>query len=1107
MNYSSEFADYLNTFRSRIVKLTAWRGVAALAVAALAVTVVAVAVADRIGFPRDFMWAARVVLVVALAATAWIFLWSPQRRTHRDSAMAIEARAPEFRGRVETFTGATDSDNPIRELLAEESLEIAARHRPDVCVPAKELHRHGWLAGIAMTALLFLAVAGPGNWAYGVRDLWVGWAIPGLLPHQSLSVTPGDSAIRFNANLRIGAVPQGFEPESAVLHARFEGDDWQQVDMTQRQDGFEFSFFAIRQNLEYYVATRSVRSPTFAVQVVDLPAIQNLALTYRYPKWTGKDSETHDPGGDIRVIADTVVEVVITAERAMPPAELIVDEQSLPLDIEGNVGRAEFAVEQDGQYYIAARVGRERIRLTDDYFIKLKEDEPPMIEFARPGRDWSASRIEEVTTAISAKDDYRLEHLSLHYSVNGGDWKEVALDPLQGDPVEHVFSLESIAADGTALEPGDLVAYYSAARDRNATSRTDMFFIDVQPFDRRYSQSQAAGGMAGQQGGQQNEISQRQREIIISTWNLIREQGKPDSELTVSDNAALLARLQTTLKEQVETLARRSEARELTAADDEIARFVEHLKQAAEAMVPAADELTELDLEAALLPEQEALQHLLAAEAVFTDINVSLQANRNGQGGQAGRDLTEMFELEMDLEKNQYEVGSRAIPEAPQRRLQEVSDELKELAHRQEQLARNQQRGQTPLPEQRWQQERLRREVEELQRRLEDLGRAQSQAAGQSSSGTATQGDSALGNGQTTPITEGEGAQLRRRLGSALRAMDEADAAEASRQLEGARASAEQAGREALQSTVEDMAEEAAELHATQAGIESRLQEAVRHVLRDADGRDRFDSGLSLQEEDEIAAQKRALLTDLQRLQQQARQTAQTMQESEASVANTLREAVKELREREVEARLSVAAMYIEYGEAVYIASSESAVTEALRAFSMTLGDASRTLADSERGVVGRGDELEQTLARVQELRRALQRATETNSARGLNGEDVGDADPGSRVREAAENVREALRFTPGGRATVGTLADARRTVDRLIEGDVNRNPEIIAREARRALSDVEQLELALGRAIKPADAGLRADPRETVRDSHREMVADYYRRLSQSEAEPKPAP
>jgi molybdenum-dependent DNA-binding transcriptional regulator ModE len=78
-------------------------------------------------------------------------------------------------------------------------------------------------------------------------------------------------------------------------------------------------------------------------------------------------------------------------------------------------------------------------------------------------------------------------------------------------------------------------------------------------------------------------------------------------------------------------------------------------------MEPAANKLGELDLQAAVQPEQQALQFLLRAESIFTSIQVSMQqGGGGGGGGGAGRDLAEMFELEMDLEKNQYETGGGA---------------------------------------------------------------------------------------------------------------------------------------------------------------------------------------------------------------------------------------------------------------------------------------------------------------------------------------------------------------------------------------------------------------------------------------------------------------
>ena len=57
-----------------------------------------------------------------------------------------------------------------------------------------------------------------------------------------------------------------------------------------------------------------------------------------------------------------------------------------------------------------------------------------------------------------------------------------------------------------------------------------MFFIEAQPFERNYTQSQQDGGGGGGGGGddanQQNQISQRQKEIITATWNQEKGHGR-----------------------------------------------------------------------------------------------------------------------------------------------------------------------------------------------------------------------------------------------------------------------------------------------------------------------------------------------------------------------------------------------------------------------------------------------------------------------------------------------------------------------------------------------------------------------------------------------------
>ncbi len=1134
MRYTEEFDQYLDRFRLRLKKLAVARGAAMMSVAALGITVLAVATAIRNGFPADMVITSRVLLVAILGALAYRFVYLPRQRVDENGAAEIELRSAAFGGRAETYAEMVDQQHPMRELLAEDATRIARHHPPETQVRNREFALAYIAAGVALAGLLFLAIAGPGNYAYGVRHLWFGWALPGLLPPQSIDVVPGDDGIRLGGTVHVRATMQGFEPAEAYTHARFGDAEWQQVEMSEEEGRFEFTFFSVRQPLEYYVSAANNRSPTYRINVVDLPIVENLALTYVFPDWTGREPETDDPGGDVRAIADTEVSIRLRADRAMTPGELVVDDQVIPLEVDGNSATATFTVVRDGQYFVAAKVGGEQIRLTDDYFITLLDDAAPRIEFARPGRDWSASSIEEVTARVSAEDDFQLESLELRYSVNGGEWQSVDL-PVDSNvaEIDHVFFLETLETDdaGSAMTPGDLISYYAVAGDRENTARTDIFFIDVQPFDRRYSQSQQSGGGGG--GGQQAEISDRQREIIVSTWNLIRaqdEQRRHDAAY-VSDNATLLSRLQETLRGQVETLAQRAHARRLTASNEDIAVFAEHLGRAGEAMIPAAEWLGEMELEQAILPEQEALQHLLAAEAVFTDISVSLQANnRGGRGGQAGRDLTEMFELEMDLKKNQYESGSNASPNPPQQELDEAADELGDLARRQEQLARSLERNRTPTPAQRWQQEMLRRDVEDLSDRLDRMqeqaaaNRSQPGQSGESSSPGQAPAESDSAGQRGTSSREMD--DLRRRLESAVRAMNEVDEAlrnggnpddlrrasqEAQRQLEGARDRALEEQQRLLQAAVSDLSDRADELFEIQSGLEDRVQDAVRSTLTGNNEIDRFDSGLTVQEELEIAAQKRALQTDLQALEQDARNTARDLDSTEPSAADKIREALEELREMKIETQIAVAAAYIEQGGAIYVAASESAVTQGLRELRDDLQRAEELLGR------GRGDGVAATLAETQALRRELQRLADgvstggqlTDQGRGDDyrqsaGVEFGDLEfTRDLARQANTISREVIglfRELRAAGATAQDIDELRRLAADIRASDFSGNPDLLDAESRLALTLVEQLELALSRTSRRNDMTVRTNAADEFPDEHKESIADYYRRLGQAE-------
>lgn len=321
-----------------------------------------------------------------------------------------------------------------------------------------------------------------------------------------------------------------------------------------------------------------------------------------------------------------------------------------------------------------------------------------------------------------------------------------------------------------------------------------------------------------------------------------------------------------------------------------------------------------------------------------------------------------------------------------------------------------------------------------------------------------------------------------------------------------------------LRASVGELTDRAGELFDTQSALEDRLQKAIRGVLIGTNDLDRLDSGLSMAEEYEIAEEKRRLQAELQELEQDARNTARTLDDAEPRAAEEIREALDEVREMELDTRLAVAAAYIEQGEAIYIAGSESAVTQGLRELRDDLRRAENL---ASQGGPGTGDTerdgFSQTLANTQQLRRELQRLSEgiarggayTNQGpddwlRQSSGIEYGDLeftrDLEIRADEISQDVFNLFRDLRAAGATVEDIDHLRRLAVEIRASDFSGNPALLDEESRRALSLVEQMELALSRAARKDAVSVRTDAEDEVPDEHREIVADYYRKLGKAE-------
>jgi hypothetical protein len=1086
MKATEKLEHYLAEFRQRLKKLVILQGAAAIAAVVLVISLIAAWFSLENGYASSTVITFRLLLILALAAVVLLGILEPLKRIKEDISSQIENRSIKtdgkgFQGRVETYAQ-MEANNPFRELLAEDALKLSESYPVTEQIKNRDMQIAGVAAAALLAVLIYLA-AGSGLFSYSLQNFLAGWASDSFVPPQSISVLPGDESVRRGANLRISAQIEGLDPDEAILHVRSNGEEWQEVPLVRTMNGFEFTLFSLQDEMDYYVSTTGLRSPDFRVQVVDLPSIENLELTYTFPDWTEREPETSNRG-DIEALPETQITLNVTTSGPLPAGELILNNAAQELSIEGNQASTEFTILEEGQYYITAIVGGEQVRLSDDYFISIAEDGLPKIELMRPGTDWNATNIEEVLARVDASDDYGLESLLIKYSINGGDWQEVDLyEPADELSVEHIFMLEDMrtiqsrtaapqlelgafdivledslipgregeevisidsvttesepAFDEIPLKPGDLISYYAEASDRSQAVQTDMYFIQIQAYNRRYSQSQLSGGGGGGGGGSPtDEISQRQRQIVVSAWNLIREEAEGNNG-QVEINSSLLSELQLTLAEQAQTLTDRARARQLNQQDDDIEQFVASMDLAIQAMFPSSERLAAVELQEAIQPAQEALQHLLQAEAVFNDIQVGQQQGGNGGGGgRAGQDLAEMFELEMDLEQNQYETGESASPQAQQEQVEGIMAQLDELARRQEQLANNMRNQQQLTDAQKYQQEMLRREAEQLQEQLEQLQQQQLNQSRQQQANNQQQGQ----QGQPGQQGQQSGQQsqneqqnqqtaqneLQQRLESAIRAMNETEQAmannpgseelqraaeEAQRQLEGARDQLAQDQIASMQESFVSMAEQSADMLLAQERMQQQLQQAMEQALADRESGDNPNSrGMSLAEEMELADMKEDLAADLQRLQQQMMNTIQQFGEESPAAARELAEGNDTIAERELELALSDAALYIDAGYALYIAGNERNVTEGMRALNESLQRAEELALGSLNG----GSELEQALEQAEELRDQLAQLSQANGQQpsqgqqGQNqGQNPGQGQQGQQPGQQAQNDQQ----------------------------------------------------------------------------------------------------
>jgi hypothetical protein len=1098
MSNHSELNSYIVRLQQRL-RLGAWlRGAAVLIGTALVVTVALVLVLNQLAFPAHGVTAGRLIIFAALASAAIFGIALPLvRLTRAKTVRHAEAVNPELEQRLTTFEDrAAKANDPILELLAADTLSHLQGAEPESLLPKDRLFAVGGGGVACLGVLVWMIAAGPGYLGYGASLLWTG-PKEHVAPLYAIAVVPGNVTVRRNSDQLITAHVTGLQPSKAQLFARYQSTSrWEPVAMQPEPNldtggTYQFVFSGLPKNVEYYVSAGPLVSPHYQVRVVDLPSIKDIHVSYHYPTWTGMKSVTEEQSGDLRAIEGTDAVVAVEMDHPLKSGELTMDGgRTIQLtEGPGNTYQGTIHMEKDGAYHLAATDEGQPVRLSEDYFIATDKAMPPDVSIARPGGDYRASPIEEVTVGLKAADQFGLKDMHLHYSVNGGPDRDVSL--LKATGAKSADGAYTLPLEDFKLTPGDLVSLYATAKDGHSEARTDISFIEVDPFEREFSQSQQGGGGGGGGGpnSNQTEISKREKELIAATWK--QQNDKTASPKDASAQGEFLSDAQQKLRDQVNALSLRMQSRDISEANKEFTDFDKDMQNAASAMAPSADKLKSMQWKEAIPLEQKALQALLRAEATFRQIQVAFgqRGGSGGGGGDAGRDLASLFDLELDTAKNQYETAQSASPaEQHEKQVEDALQKLDALAKRQEELA-NQQPNPQQSFQQRWQQEMLRREAEQLQRQMEQLAQNAQQDSNGSPSGRSNSEQSSPSARDPQNRTGGQTGSLPSRRNAGDRTSASSSSPSPDQRIEQALSRLEQATGAMKRSDAQEQNGDAARKAADQLRQASSLLAGTQHQLasgkieslaRQADQlRDEEhtqsnrinklanqpdDTSMTdlnammtrRGERDQLAQERQQLSDSLSNLEKNLRGTARELAPNQPGTAQELRDALTAMDDSDLDNRMQRTADWLRRGINPNSNGTEGEIAQGLEKLSQQLERAQKGMVQDppEQRGADQGDQAA-VLDQVQRLREQIESMTRSqvdhgragqagearfndNARLGRNGLEAGRTGGGGQQNAFGLDPMTQARQNPFGGNRGGSLSGDLGNLDRgVLSGDV----------------------------------------------------------------------
>jgi len=1067
----------------------------------------------------------RLAAWAVVAGAAVLFLFRPlfRRVTDRQVALYLEEHEPALQasilGAVEVernaSSGSAGGSPELLERLVQRAVENARAVEFGRRIDRSGLYRGAGSLALVLSGMTAVILLGPHQLRYGMTALAVPTTGAEAVSPYSIVVSPGDAAVARGADQVVTAELRGFDSDGVYLHARAGGEGpYRRLFMAPADSGrFDILLVHLVETTEYFVESSGVRSDTHTIEVADLPYVEAMRHVYHFPAYTGLSPREVEGGGSIAALAGTRVEVSLRSTLTTPAGRLVVDD-SRAVDLlpepDGSFS-AELVVTEDGVYRVElARTDGRMVTASPEYTIDVLPDLPPSVVISVPGRDASASAVEEIFIEARADDDYGIRDLRLVFSVNGEPEDTVGLFGAAGAPMRAVSAGHTLFLEEWELEPGDLVSYYALARDdrggRSAVALSDVYFLKIRPFrmDFREAEQRSQGGGQPQGGGQAGQggggrpggLSELQREVVAATFNLLRDAEDYTPE-DLSEHVVSVALAQGRVRDEVSSLLVQMHTRGVAGSDPRFQEIAGMLPAAVEEMQAAEALLREQELREALSPEQRALVLLQKAEETYERF-VGEQRQEGGGGGGGGGgasadELADLFELELDQLQNQYEKVQRGERQEADEKVDELLERLKELARRQQQEMERQRRrveqggqGGTGGEAQR----SLAEEAEEAARQLEELSRRT--------------GDGQLA--ETARRLQAAAESMRRSAAGSGRSQGLADATSALEELEETQRRLVRAREGRTEEGMQDALDRVDRL----AERQEEMRREVESLPEDPFQR-REEVGPLHQRKDEMLREAEALERDLLRMRQ-------GVEAESREAARELGEALEALREGRLKEKLAYTKGVVEQGDRETAVEWEEQIARDIEALRREVSEALGTFRgegpdrgmenaleqarDLARGAGSMGRRLQNRAAGEASARDPSQPTSEAGGAAARGAlEPFTDEEIMQYAREAAQRLaqaRELRGLLEGEGRNVEDLEAAMDAMARLQDPGTYGDLPQISLLQEQIQESLKRLEFALRREVegeRPGRAALTGT--DEVPAGFRKMVDEYFKNLA----------